>query len=83
LKITLLLFASAKEITGREKVELELREGARISDCEEALLKMFPGVKKIIDKCRYAVNMDIKGDDYILKEGDEVALLPPVSGGNG
>lgn len=83
MKITLILFASAREIAGREKVEVELKEGARIGDCKEALLKMFPAIKKIIDKCSYAVNMDIKGEDSLLNEGDEVAVLPPVSGGDG
>jgi molybdopterin converting factor subunit 1 len=83
LKIKIILFASAREIVGREKVEMEFKEGVRLSDCKAALLNTFPSMGKIIEKCRYAVNMDIKNDEYILNEGDEVAVLPPVSGGDG
>lgn len=83
MKIKIILFASAREIVGKEKLEMEFKEGARVSDCKASLLKAFPSIGRIIDKCSYAVNTDIKSDDYILNEGDEVAVLPPVSGGDG
>lgn len=83
MKIKLLLFASAREIVGKEEVEIEFEEGTKLRDCKSRMIKMFPPLEKIIHRCSMAVNMDIKKDEYILREGDEIAILPPVSGGDG
>jgi molybdopterin synthase catalytic subunit len=70
------LFAMLRERAGGDTVELDLPDGARVSDALAALGDLTDGVS-----CVLAVNRVYAPGDQQLAEGDEVALIPPVSGG--
>jgi molybdopterin converting factor subunit 1 len=84
MKLKLLLFAKAREIVGSTEVSVEI-EGESIT--HQALLDhittvAFPALKPIISSCILAINQEYSIDNNnIIREGDEVALIPPISGG--
>lgn len=70
------LFAALRERAGRREVELELPDGARVEDALERLGELTFGTPVVM-----AVNQEYAGADTPLQPGDELALIPPVSGG--
>lgn len=83
MKITLKLFGSLREAAGTRTLELELPAGAKIEDLREALAARLPGAARFGPRVAVAVNQELAPPGTALAEGDEVALLPPVSGGSG
>ena len=81
LKVNVLFFASCREITGTREVDLEVDEGITVADLKEHLLQRYPALKGLSSSLSAAVNADYSSDSAILSEGDEIAFLPPVSGG--
>ena len=79
--VRVLFFASAREITGTASIEIDLHEGATVNELREELLKRFPSLEGIEKKFAIALNEEYVVDDSTLGNGDEVALIPPVSGG--
>lgn len=79
MKVTVRLFAMLRERAGAREVELDLPDGARISDALEALRHVAPPELPLV----MAVNREYARDDRVLDPGDELALIPPVSGGSG
>lgn len=71
------LFAMLRERAGRDVVELELPDGASVADALAALQDVTAGVT-----CVLAVNRDYADSGRILAAGDELALIPPISGGS-
>jgi molybdopterin converting factor subunit 1 len=78
MRVRMLYFGVLKDVFGREGEELELAEGATVAD----LLRGFRGREGFLDSIAVAVNREYAKGEDVLKEGDEVALLPPVSGGS-
>lgn len=78
------LFAMLRERAGRGSVEVELDEGATVEDALEAVGRQHD-LHELIARMpvTMAVNRDYAEGDHPLNEGDELALIPPVSGGNG
>jgi molybdopterin synthase catalytic subunit len=83
MKITLKLFGSLREAMGESTIQVELEEGARVSKLRSWLSERNPLVEKLGDRLAASVNFEIAEADVILKDGDEVAFLPPVAGGDG
>ena len=81
LKVTIRLFASYKEKAGRSTLELELANGATVGTLAEEVRRLFPTITQNPSRLVVAVNEEYRGHDHTLNEGDEVALIPPVSGG--
>jgi len=77
------LFGSLREEAGQPEIEMELEGGARVADLRAHLASRYPAVEAFGDRLRLAVNLEFTGEDGLLAEGDEVALLPPVAGGSG
>jgi molybdopterin converting factor subunit 1 len=75
------LFASLREAVGRGALELELPEGARVGAALDRLRDEYPALERGLDQARVAVNYDYVGPDFQLRPGDELAVIPPVSGG--
>jgi len=71
------LFASLRERAGRDVVELEIPAGARVADVMERLRGLCDGVPVVM-----AVNREYAEPSDELHGGDELALIPPVSGGS-
>jgi molybdopterin synthase catalytic subunit len=70
------LFAALRERAGRDEIELELEEGALVCDALERMGGLVGDVKAVL-----AVNREYAAGDTTLHPGDELALIPPVSGG--
>jgi molybdopterin converting factor subunit 1 len=73
------LFASYREAAGTNRLEAPLPAGARVSELIELLAVRLPALKTA--RGMVAVNHAYVTPDVKLHDGDEVALIPPVSGG--
>lgn len=78
---TVRLFASLREAAGRSKIEWELVEGATVEMLVAHLRTTLPGLDEWADNAWIAVNRRYASLETALRDGDEVALFPPVSGG--
>jgi len=76
VEVTVRLFAMLRERAGAGAVTLELPEGARVSDALDSLAGLADGIPLVM-----AVNREYATADQVLDAGDELALIPPVSGG--
>jgi molybdopterin synthase catalytic subunit len=76
VKVTVRLFAQLRERAGRRELELDLPEGARVRDALAAVADLAAGLPVVL-----AVNREYADEGDELRPGDELALIPPVSGG--
>jgi molybdopterin converting factor subunit 1 len=77
VEVTVRLFAMLRERAGAQEVTLELPEGARVSDALDSLAGLAAGIPLVM-----AVNREYADSERVLDAGDELALIPPVSGGS-
>jgi MoaE-MoaD fusion protein len=77
VEVTVRLFAMLRERAGSGSVVLELPEGARVRDALQSLSGLADGIPLVM-----AVNREYASEDQVLDAGDELALIPPVSGGS-
>jgi molybdopterin synthase catalytic subunit len=77
MRINVRLFAGLRERAGASEIDLELPEGAAVSDALGALRDLTGDLPVVL-----AVNQEYAAPTHVLHAGDEVALIPPVSGGS-
>jgi molybdopterin converting factor subunit 1 len=79
MRVRVLYFGVLKDLFGRGSVEMEFAEGSSVME----LLTVHRGLvaASVLDSIAVAVNHEYARASDLLKDGDEVALLPPVSGG--
>jgi MoaE-MoaD fusion protein len=70
-----------KEIAGREDETVEVADGARLGDLYGTLQQRIPQLLEFRHAIALAVNYEYSNKETLLRDGDEVALIPPVSGG--
>ena len=75
----MLFFAGLRELVGKSQMSLELKQGEPVSRLLEMLESDFPDL--LSKPVMVAVNAEYVERDHKLKADDEVALIPPVSGG--
>lgn len=75
------LFAIQRELAGTRALDLELGDGATIEDAWSALVARYPVLAPGRPAIRFAVNREYADADQALHHGDELACIPPVSGG--
>jgi len=82
--VTLKYFASLKTIAGKEEERLDLGVETTVQKLSETLIKITPQIGEMIQgkKILVSVNQDVATLDTVIHDGDEVALLPPFSGGS-
>ena len=80
MKIHIKAFGIAKDILGAPMQELELTEHSSVIHVKEKLTSMYPEFQKL-RKFSIAVNESYQDDDFLITEGDELVIIPPVSGG--
>lgn len=80
MKITILFFGITTDLVGESSVPFSIKDNTSIKDLKENLKNEFPNLKNINDFA-IAANEEYATDDLFLKEGDIVAIIPPVSGG--
>jgi len=83
MKIGVLFFGLLKDVVGRSSETVELPEGARVRDVLRHCVRVAPRLEPMMPSLAISVNREYAEVDRVLREGDEVALLPPVSGGSG
>ncbi|MDP4603390.1 MAG: molybdenum cofactor biosynthesis protein MoaE [Solirubrobacteraceae bacterium] len=76
MEVSVRLFAGLRELVGSDSLQLELADGASVADALAALSGQVDA-----SGCLLAVNREYADDDLVLAAGDELALIPPVSGG--
>ena len=83
MEIQVLYFAVFRERLGRSEQSLALANGATVGDAIAALANEHAAIAQLRGRFRVAVNQDFVDDDHVLRDGDELALIPPVAGGVG
>lgn len=81
MRVTVLYFAAARERAGRSSETIDLGEGATAGDALAAACERHPALRAVAGKLRLAVDQEFAPLDRKLRDGGEVALIPPVSGG--
>jgi molybdopterin converting factor subunit 1 len=81
MKINIVAFGIAREIIKSRTLLIDLEGGsATIAQLKQHLVEQFPELSSL-RSLSFAVGEDYQEDSYLLKEGDEVVVIPPVSGG--
>jgi molybdopterin synthase catalytic subunit len=83
MRVTLLYFAAARERAGTPSEAIDLPEGATAAAALAAACERHPPLAAVATRLRLAVDQEFAGPERKLREGSEVALIPPVSGGAG
>jgi molybdopterin converting factor subunit 1 len=81
VRVRVRLFAMQRELAGTREVPLELPAGSTIEDAWAALVAVHPRLAPGRSSVRFALNTEYADADAALGDGDELALIPPVSGG--
>ena len=81
LRIRVLFFARGRELAGCNEIEQEMEDGSDSKQLLEAVIARFPALSEISTCLIVAVNQNYETNPVPLKDGDEVALIPPISGG--
>jgi MoaE-MoaD fusion protein len=82
MKIGVLFFGVLKEVIGRSSETVDLPEGARVREVLFYYAREAPRFEAMVPSLAISVNQEYSGADRALCDGDEVGLLPPVSGGS-
>src|SRR5580700_4907625 len=82
MRVRVLFFGILKDLAGKSSDLLELRDGALVRDVLEHYALRMPRLRESLASLAVAVNQEYSGADTRLKSDDEIALLPPVSGGS-
>jgi molybdopterin synthase catalytic subunit len=81
MKAKVRLFARLSELAGTREAEVEVGDGLTAGEVYRALCGRYPALSGLNSSIRYAVNGEYAEPGRRVSEGDEVALIPPVSGG--
>ena len=81
MTVTVYFYSYFKEITGCAQTAEEVAVGGTIADLLQKLFARFPKLSAMQNSTLVAVGVDYQVKDYVLREGDEVSLFPPVQGG--
>ena len=81
MTVKLLLFAQCSDIVGSRELDVDLADGSTVNDLLGKLLEAHPGLKGLERSMMISVNQTYVEREQVLSDGDEVALITPVSGG--
>jgi molybdopterin converting factor subunit 1 len=81
MNVNVKFFAVTRDIVGTHQLVFNLNEGSTTNDLFEHLVKQYPKFSEWKPFIRVAVNQEYVTQEIILTDEDEVALIPPVSGG--
>ena len=80
MKINLIAFGIAREIIRTTKCSLEVTNPCSIGSLKQILMAKYEEFQKL-QSIKFAINEDYQEDNFLLNDGDEVVIIPPVSGG--
>ena len=75
------MFAMMRDLAGTGELGISIQDDSTVDHLFMNLLSAYPGLKQWQPHLRFAVNNEYVGGGHILRDADEVALIPPVSGG--
>ena len=81
MQITVKLFALMREKAGTDTIPLEVPTGAAVTQALATLVDQYPTLAPYMANTRFSLHMDFVAPETTLAEGDELVLIPPVSGG--
>ena len=81
MKISVKLFAAARQYTSEAVVQVQLETPANVGELKKALLQQYPTLQPLAGHLMIAVDNDYADDQCSLDDKSEVAVIPPVSGG--
>jgi molybdopterin converting factor subunit 1 len=81
MQITVKLFALMREKASTDTIALEVPTGAAVMQVLAMLVGQYPILEPYMANTRFALHMDFVDPETTLAEGDELVLIPPVSGG--
>jgi molybdopterin synthase catalytic subunit len=82
ITVQVLFFGGARDTVGANNRDLEIRVPATVATAFEQLLKEFPDLGRFGKSLLFAVNQEYASRETALKDKDELAIFPPVSGGD-
>ncbi len=80
-RINVVFFALARDLAGTAGATLDLPAPCVVSVAVDELLARYPSLSPMREHLRMAVNSEYVGVDHVLRDNDELAVIPPVSGG--
>jgi molybdopterin converting factor subunit 1 len=83
MTVKVLFFGLTRELTGLQSEQAEIVEGESLDDLWRRYEARFPRLREVAASLLAAVNEEISERSRLLRDGDEVAFMPPVSGGSG
>jgi molybdopterin converting factor subunit 1 len=81
MRITVKLFAAARDLAGTDQMGVELPAGATIGELRERLSETCPSLAPLLAHVMFAVDAAYAADDAPVPHDAEIACIPPVSGG--
>ena len=81
MEIVVRLFGAEADVTGGAQLTLHVDGAATCGDLRRVLAERHPSLAVRLPACRFAVNHEFAGDEHLVSEQDEVALIGLVSGG--
>ena len=80
MRIKLLAFGIVKEIFSSSELELEVADGIKLEELKSRLEQLYPGLARL-KSYFIAINEEYGQSDQVIESDDEIAVIPPVSGG--
>jgi molybdopterin converting factor subunit 1 len=81
IKVRVLFFGAARDVAGRSEVDFTLPGPVNARDAFEQVLTAYPDLRRFGRSLLFAVNQEYAPVDLLVCDGDELAVFPPVSGG--
>ena len=81
MRVTVKLFAVLRERAGVSDLSLEIQQGDTVATAVEHLARRLPQISELLPRVAFAVNREYVSKTTSLHDGDELAAIPPVSGG--
>ncbi len=83
MRVQVLFFGVLKDVTGLTREDLEVSPGSRLESVFDHYAALYPRMREMSGSIVVALNRQFAGRDTAVNDGDEIAFLPPVSGGSG
>ena len=81
MRVSILFHSYFKDLAGCGETTEIISEGTTLGDLYQKLMQRFPNLSAMQKSTLMAVGVDYQDRNYVLKDGDEVSLFPPVQGG--
>lgn len=81
MNVKVKLFAAFREVVGTKEEDLQLPEGTTVDGLLDDYIRRFPALARYREHIILSVNREYGAPSRVLRDGDEVSFLPPVSGG--